>query len=219
MIERKFLIGISGGSGSGKTTIANALYNYFGEKSCIISEDDYYKDTSLMEGFGSPDFDFDHPRIRDHEKLSIDLANFKNGIKFEQPIYDFVNHCRKKETKTIIPTQFLIIEGTHLFVNEEIRNCFDLKIYVDTNEDERFSRRLKRDIIERGRTKESVETAYYNIVRPAHYLHTEPTRKYANLILDCNESKNITYEKAINDNVQIIIDYFNIWHKNAAIDL
>lgn len=209
MENQKFLIGISGGSGSGKTTIAEALCNRLGDNACFISEDDYYKDTSLMEGFDKPNFDFDHPRIRDHEKLAIDLNKYIQNQSFEQPLYDFVHHCRKKETKTIKPKKFLIMEGTHLLVSPIIRDLFNLKIYVDTNEDTRFARRLNRDIVERGRTKESVEEVYYKIVRPAHYLHTEPTRNFADLILDCNENTNCTIEDAIISHLEIIINHLN----------
>lgn len=207
MISNKILIGLSGGSGSGKTTIAMALADYFGDKAFFISEDDYYKDTSIMEGFGTDDFDFDDPIIRDHDLLIADLKKYHLGIEFEHPLYDFTNHCRKTETKKVIPKPILIMEGTHLFVNPQVRDEFTLKIFVHTDEEIRYKRRLKRDICERGRTPECVQKMYENIVKPAHYKFTEPTKGFADLILDCNDAPN-------KDQNQIIMEHvYNISSK------
>lgn len=186
-MQRPKIIGISGGSGSGKTTLAAALYRAIGAGNAVlISEDDYYKNTASLPGFGDPDFNYDDPIIRDHELLLEHLGKFSLGKEFQKPIYDFANHCRKLETETIFPCQFWILEGTHALVNVQIREKFDFKVYVETAEELRFARRLARDITERGRTEESVIFQYNKNVMPSHLKWTEPTREFADLIVENN---------------------------------
>lgn len=189
MAEKPKIIGISGGSGSGKTTLALALYNRLGhDNAVLISEDDYYKNTATMPGFGDPDFNYDDPIIRDHELLLAHLNDFTNGISFQKPLYDFANHCRHQRTEEVMPCKYWILEGTHTLVNPKIRSILDYKIYVDSDESVRFKRRLARDINERGRTKESVIEQFNKNVKPSHIKWTEPTRDFADLIVENNNN-------------------------------
>ncbi len=187
MAQKPKIIGISGGSGSGKTTLAKAIYKALGDKKAVlISEDDYYKDTATLPGFGDPDFNYDDPIIRDHELLLAHLNEFARGKSFHKPVYDFKNHCRSSVTEEIKPREFWILEGTHTLVNAKIRSVLDYKIYVDTDEDVRFARRLARDITERGRTEESVIEQFHKNVKPSHIRWTEPTRQFADIIIENN---------------------------------
>lgn len=184
MNKKPILIGITGGSGSGKTTIADCLAKSFGlESAVLISEDDYYKDTSLMPGFDEPDFDFDTPEIRDHELLLGHIIMFKAGEGFEKPIYDFTKHCRSENNHRIEPCEIWILEGTHTLHCPQIRAQLDLKIFVDTSENVRYRRRLRRDVEERARTPESVIAQFWNSVQPGHDKWTEPQKAFADIIL------------------------------------
>lgn len=205
MRDKAFLIGISGGSGSGKTTIAQKLFETLSPDCAFISEDDYYKDTSSMAGFDAKYFDFDNPIIRDHELLINDLAIFLENKAINHPIYDFENHCRKQETKTIVPSKFLIIEGTHTLFNPQLREKFDLKIFVHADEEIRFSRRLARDISERGRSVESVYEQFARCVKPGHDKWTEPSRQFADVILDCNDPPNFDIGERLSQNLGLIL--------------
>lgn len=184
------IIGICGGSGSGKTTLALALQSLLGaEKAVFITEDDYYMDVAGLSGFGTPDFDFDNPIIRDHDALFLDLNTYKNGKAFAKPKYDFTNHCRHKETETIIPKKYCIIEGTHVFYNPQIRDIFDFKIFIDAPEAVRFSRRLARDINERGRTEQCVIEQFDKNVRPGHEKWTQPFKPFADFIVENGQNR------------------------------
>jgi|APTNR8051073442_1049403.scaffolds.fasta_scaffold04802_7 uridine kinase len=184
MNKKPVLIGITGGSGSGKTTIADCLAKSYGaERAILICEDDYYKDTSLMPGYDKPGFDFDTPEIRDHRLLLEHIALFKKGIAFEKPIYDFTNHCRSINTQRILPCDIWILEGTHALHNPQIRSQMELKIFVETSEDVRYHRRLRRDVKERGRVEEEVIAQFWSSVRPGHEKWTEPQKQHADLVL------------------------------------
>lgn len=198
------IIGITGGSGSGKTTIARGLVNSFTTNCAIlISEDDYYKDVAHLSGFGSPDFDFDTPEIRDHELLLEHIKLFKQGMSFKKPIYDFVNHCRSEKTQTIEPCDIWVIEGTHALHNHQIRKEYDLTIFVHAEESIRFERRLRRDIEERGRTEESVKLQFEKFVRPGHEKWTEPQKAHAQIIINGGQNiapiSDIEMENAIKE--------------------
>jgi uridine kinase len=184
MNKKPILIGITGGSGSGKTTIADNLAKSLGhERAVLISEDDYYKDTSLMPGFDEPDFDYDTPAIRDHELLLAHIVLFKAGLGFEKPVYDFTKHCRSKNVHRIEPCEVWVLEGTHALHSQQIRAQLDLKIFVDTSEEVRYHRRLRRDVEERARTPESVIEQFWNSVQPGHEKWTEPQKAFADIIL------------------------------------
>lgn len=178
------LIGISGGTGSGKSTVAQEIYRKFGE-SCIamIEQDSYYKDQSSLLMDERVKTNYDHPDAFDTPLLIEHLKKLSKGENIEKPIYDFSIHTRKKETIKVEPRDIIIVEGILVFQDLELRNMLDIKIYVDTDADVRIIRRLVRDINERGRTVQSVIDQYLNVVRPMHMQFTEPTKRYADIIV------------------------------------
>jgi len=176
------IIGICGGSGSGKTTIVKKIEEIFTDF-VFMPQDNYYKSAENITNRNITDFNFDHPDAFDTELLVEHLSSLKQGKSIEMPEYDFVHHRRKDQRIHTEPKKVVIFEGIMIFFKKELRDLIDLKIYVDTPDDIRFIRRLERDIIERGRTVESVIRQYMDKVRPGHYEFTDPTKSYADLII------------------------------------
>ena len=178
------LIGIAGGSGSGKTLIAKTICSELGSKRVLLLyQDSYYKDLSHLSIEERNSRNFDHPDAIDTALLIEHLRSLRCGRTIEQPIYDFVTHTRTKETVEIGPHAIIVLEGILIFENVELRDLMDIKIYVDTDPDIRVIRRLRRDTLERGRTMESVIHQYEESVRPMHLQFVEPSKRYANLIV------------------------------------
>lgn len=183
-MKTPLFIGITGGSGSGKTTIVNKIFSEVPEKSiAIIEQDSYYKDQSHLSFEERCKTNYDHPFAFDTDLLIEHIELLKNGHAIEKPLYDYEIHNRKKETMLIEPKEIIIIEGLLVFYDERIRNLLDMKIFVDTDADLRLIRRIIRDINERARTVDSVIAQYINTVRPAHEQFIEPTKKYADIIV------------------------------------
>ncbi|MFQ5648614.1 MAG: uridine kinase [bacterium] len=184
MSERGILIGIAGGTGSGKTLVAKNIYSELGsEKVVRICQDSYYKDLSHLSEPQRHEQNFDHPDAIDTELMVEQLKALLRGETIRQPIYDFVTHTRPNRFKTIGPHSIIVLEGILIFDNPELRALMDIKIYVDTDADIRFIRRVKRDMLERGRTIESVIQQYEASVRPMHLQFVEPSKRYADLIV------------------------------------
>ena len=176
------IIGISGGSGSGKTTIVQRISQIIPDFT-FLAQDSYYKSAEFVDNENITAFNFDHPAAFDTDLMVEQLRALKGGETIQVPVYDFVHHLRKAETLTVAPRNLVIFEGIMVFVDPRVRELLDLKLYVDTPDDIRFIRRLKRDITERGRTVESVITQYLDVVRPGHLEFVEPTKAYADLII------------------------------------
>lgn len=176
------VIGVTGGSGSGKSTIVRKISEVCPDFVCI-SQDSYYKSASFVNNSNITAFNFDHPDSFDTDLLCQNLRDLKDGKAVDIPQYDFVKHCRKTETLHIEPKPLIVLDGLMILHDERLRNILDLKIYVDTPADIRFIRRLQRDIAERGRTVESVIEQYVNVVRPGHFNFIEPSKEYADLIV------------------------------------
>ena len=176
------LIGITGGSGSGKSTVVRKIYEAHHDAVCI-EQDNYYKSASYINNDNITAYNFDHPDAFDMDLMMQNLMDLKSGKAIEMPQYDFVTHSRKNEMVRLDPKKIIILDGLMVLYDERIRNLLDLKIYVDTPADIRFIRRLKRDITERGRTMESVIKQYTEVVRPGHYNFIEPTKEYADIII------------------------------------
>ncbi len=179
------IIGIAGGTASGKTTIAKILYEQalpIGSVA-MLRMDDYYKDNTTLSLEERRKINFDHPDAYDIDLFMEHLKELKKGHPVQKPVYDFVVSNRMQETETINPGNVIIVEGILLFAIPKLRNLFDIKIYVETPDDIRFIRRLKRDIEKRGRSIESVVNQYLETVRPMHETFVEPSKKYADLII------------------------------------
>ncbi|QMU98836.1 uridine kinase [Borrelia sp. A-FGy1] len=175
------IIGIAGGSGSGKTTVVNKISEVIPEF-VLISQDNYYKSVGDYE-YQFLNVNFDHPDAFDNNLFYEQLRKLKHNEPINMPLYDFINHIRKPETIEIYPTPVVIVEGIMIFVEERVRNLIDLKIYIDTPNDIRFIRRLERDMSKRGRTLKSVIEQYLNTTRAGYYRFIEPTKEYADLII------------------------------------
>lgn len=176
------VIGITGGSGSGKTTVVRKI-SEISDRFVYISQDSYYKSASFVNNSNITAFNFDRPDAFDTDLMCSQLKDLKEGRAIDMPQYDYVTHSRKKETVHIEPAPVIIVDGLMVLYDQRLRDLMDLKIYVDTPADIRFIRRLQRDISERGRTVESVIKQYMEVVRPGHYEFIEPSKEYADLII------------------------------------
>lgn len=188
-------IGIAGGTGSGKTTVVQQIIDQLPEgEVCVISQDSYYKDTSHLTYDQRVEINFDHPQAIDFDLLTDHLRELQNGNPIQQPVYSFVEHNRTKETLTTFPKKVVIVEGILILTHPEIRELLDLKIYVHADSDERLIRRLKRDIVERGRDLEEVLHRYQTTLKPMHQEFIEPTKEYADIIIPTNRYNTVAVE-------------------------
>ena len=185
MNDKAIIIGIAGGSASGKTSIAAKVYEAFEEKHqvVIIKQDDYYKDQSDLPMEERVKTNFDHPLAFDTDLLVKHLKMLKQKVAIEKPTYDYTQHTRSNITEVIEGKDVLILEGIFVLAEEEVRKQCDILVYVDTDGDIRFIRRLRRDMEERGRSLDSVCEQYLNTVRPMHEQFIEPSKKYAHIII------------------------------------
>lgn len=183
-MKKCLCIGIAGGTGSGKTTVAEMVAEEVGrERVQVIVQDNYYRSLAHLPEAERAKQNFDHPDAIDVALMASHISALKSGEPVQMPIYDFRTHTRTGETKLVEPREILIVEGILVLVLEEVRKLLDVKLYVDTDDDLRFIRRLRRDIAERGRTVESVIQQYLTTVRPMHLEFVEKSRRYADIIL------------------------------------
>ena len=182
--DRKIcILGVAGGSASGKTTIIKKIQEYFGEDIAVISHDNYYKAHDDMPFEERCKLNYDHPDSFESEKMAEDVRKLLKGQPIDMPTYDYRNHNRAKETIRIEPKTVIIMEGILILENRELRDLMDIKIYVDTDADERLIRRIQRDMIERARSIESIIAQYSNTVKPMHEEFVEPSKRYADIII------------------------------------
>ena len=181
---KPYLIGIAGGSGSGKTSIANIIFKYLGVSECLLfSMDTYYKDLTEEQQKNISEYNFDHPDALDFELLNSHINSLMNWESINMPTYDFNTSSRGKETKKLYPNKIIIFEGILAFHDKRIRDLMDIKIFVDLDGDIRLSRRIYRDIIDRGREMKTVIDRYHKFVKPAFEIFIKPTRKFADIII------------------------------------
>ena len=182
-MKRAFIIGIAGGTGSGKTTLADNIVKHFGKNITLLCHDDYYKAHDDLPYSKREKLNYDHPDAFDSELLISHLEALRRGESIECPIYDYTIHNRSDRTKTIHPTPVILLEGILIFDSAELRSLFDMKIFVDTDADVRILRRIVRDVRHRERTLESVISQYLTTVKPMHEAFVEPSKKYADIIV------------------------------------
>ncbi len=178
-----WIIGIAGGSASGKSTVVRRLRDYFGDDIGFVSHDSYYKAHDDLTYEERCRLNYDHPDALETDRMVEDLRRLKEGHEIECPVYDFTVHNRSAETVKVQPKRVVIVEGIMILENRELRSLLDLKVYVDADADERITRRLIRDMKERGRSAESVVNQYIATVKPMHEKYVEPTKKYADIII------------------------------------
>lgn len=179
-----FIIGIAGGTGSGKTTVVRKLTERLPKgEVVVIPQDSYYKDSSHVPVEERQNINFDHPDAFDWVLLEQHIAQLKQEMSIEQPIYDYITCTRQKETVHIEPKEIIIVEGIMALSDKELREQMDLKIFVDADGDDRLIRVISRDIVERGRTAESVMERYQRVLKPMHEQFIEPCKRYADVII------------------------------------
>ena len=177
------LIGVAGGIGSGKTTLTHHLKEHFGEDVTVIGHDSYYKRQEGKTYEERAKQNYDHPSAFDTDLLIEHLQALKRGESIQCPVYSYTDHNRTDQTVTVHPAKVIIVEGILIFQNPVLRDMFDIKLFVETDADERILRRALRDVEERGRTLQSVVTQYLTTVKPMHDQYVEPSRKYADIIV------------------------------------
>lgn len=181
------IIGIAGGTGSGKTTVVEQVAHEFPDHEVtVISQDSYYKDTSDLSYEERVLINFDHPESIDFDLLEQHLLELKAGNAIDQPVYSFVDHNRTGETVRTAPSKVIIVEGILILTMPRIRSLFDIKVYIDCDSDERLIRRLKRDLADRGRDLKEVLDRYQSTLKPMHQQFIEPTKAYADVIIPTN---------------------------------
>ena len=178
------IIGIAGGTGSGKTTVVNQICNYFCKNEVVvIPQDSYYRDNSDLPMEERRKLNFDHPDAIDFKLLIEHLNALRHGHSVEQPTYSYITCTRSKETVTVHPAPIIIVEGILIFTNHELRRLMDILVYVDADADDRLLRVISRDIMERGKSVSDVMRKYQETIKPMHLQFIEPTKRYADLIL------------------------------------
>lgn len=189
------IIGIAGGTGSGKTTVVHKIMKELPESEVgIISQDSYYKENNGLSFDERALINFDHPRAIDFELLVSHLKELKSGKTIEQPVYSFVTHNRTEDTILTHPRKVIIVEGILILANPELRDMFDVKVFVHADSDERLIRRVKRDIAERGRDMEEVLNRYQTTLKPMHHQFIEPTKAFADIIIPNDKHNNVAID-------------------------
>lgn len=210
MVKKPIIIGVAGGSGSGKTSVARAIYDHFqGGSIMMIEQDYYYKDQSHLTFEERLLQNYDHPLAFDIDLLIHQVHELISGRPVEKPVYDYANHTRAAETIPLEPKDVIILEGILVLDDERLRDLMDIKLYVDTDADLRFIRRLMRDTNERGRSLESVVDQYTTVVRPMHTQFIEPTKRYADVIIPVGGENKVAIDLLI-AKIQTILEQKDI---------
>lgn len=198
------IIGIAGGTASGKTTVAQKIKEVFGSNVELVSHDYYYLPHNDMTYEERTKINYDHPNAFETDRLIRDIRDLKAGKAVDVPVYDFTIHNRVDETVRVEPKRVIIVEGILVFENEELRRLMDIKIFVDTDSDERLARRILRDVKERGRSLDSVLTQYTTTVKPMHDQFVEPSKRYADVIIPRGGQNSVALEM-INERIKSIL--------------
>lgn len=191
------IIGVSGGSASGKTTVANRIKEACKDSVVLLSHDFYYASLNHLTMEERVKLNFDHPNAFDTDRLIEDLEQLKAGHAIKRPVYSYTEYTRLEDTVTVNPVKVIILEGLLIFENAKLRELMDIKIFVDTDADERLMRRITRDVNERGRSVDSVINQYTDTVKPMHDLFVEPYKKYADVIIPRGGSNHVAVDMLV----------------------
>lgn len=202
------IIGVCGGTASGKTTIVNKISRKFDNDLVVLAHDHYYKKYDNLSYNERTELNFDHPNAFDTDLLIEHIRELKNGNSIERPVYNYAIHNRSDEFVVVQPKSVIVVEGIMILENKELRDLMDIKIYVQTDSDERVIRRIQRDVLERDRTLESVITQYRETVKPMHDIFVEPNKKYADIIVPFGGDNSIAIEM-IMESIRKIIKKHN----------
>ena len=182
-MDNILVIGIAGGTGSGKTTLVKRIKEQFGDVVSVLSHDNYYRRLDHLAFEDRCKVNYDEPKALETELMSVHLEQLRQGVAIDCPVYDFAEHNRSNETLRIEPRQVIIVEGILIFENKQLRDLMDIRIFVDTDADIRICRRIKRDVNKRGRSMESVIEQYQTTVKPMHEKYVEPSKRYAHIVV------------------------------------
>ena len=199
------VIGVAGGTGSGKSTLVKRLQETFGENVVTLCHDFYYKAHNELAYDERTKLNYDHPAAFDTDMLVDHIRTLRSNVPIEHPVYSFVEHNRTAERVAIKPSRVIIVDGILIFENEELRKLMDIKVFVDTDADIRLARRILRDVSERGRTMQSVIEQYTNTVKPMHEQFVEPSKKYADIIIPEGGFNSVAVGMLI-ENIRSLID-------------
>ena len=204
MMKNTIVIGIAGGTGSGKTTLINEIRKEFHDEIAILSHDFYYKEHSDLPFEEREKLNYDHPNAFETDLMIEHIRQMKEGKAIERPVYDFVIHNRKAETVRVEPSKVIIVEGILIFENKELLDLFDIKVFIDTDADVRIIRRILRDVRERGRSLDSVITQYLTTVKLMHEEFVEPSKKNADIIIPEGGYNSVALEM-LNDRIKNLL--------------
>ena len=192
------VIGIAGGTGSGKTSVTNRILDHLErDRVVVIQHDSYYKDISSYGGLTPAEVNFDHPDSLETALLVEHISELRAGRGVDQPMYDFNTHKRLSSTKRLVPKEIIIIEGILIFVDDDLRDLMDIKVFIDTDADERLLRRIQRDMLERGRSVDSVIQQYIKTVKPMHLEFVEPSKHWADIIIPRGAENNVAIDMLV----------------------
>ncbi|MFM1525224.1 MULTISPECIES: uridine kinase [Helcococcus] len=209
-MENVTIIGVCGGSASGKTTIVDKLRKKYENDLVVLGHDFYYKAHNDLSFDQRADLNYDHPSAFDTDRLIEDVKKLKNGEEIYRPVYDYSIHNRSDEVVLVKPKPVIVVEGILILENKELRDMMDIKVFVEADADERILRRIQRDVIERGRTLESVITQYRDTVKIMHDTFIEPSKKYADIIIPYGGKNVIAIEMLMNTISSIVDNHKNL---------
>lgn len=203
---KQLVIGIAGGTGSGKTTVTNKILEHLDRnRVAVIQHDSYYKDISTHGGVLPEEVNFDHPDSLETDLLIQHVQSLRSGHPVEQPIYNFTNHRRLEATQRLEPKNIIIIDGILIFVEKRLRDLMDIRLFVDTDADERLIRRIRRDILERGRSIDSVMNQYIKTVKPMHLEFVEPSKHWADIIIPRGAENGVAIDMVVS-RIRMMLD-------------
>ena len=198
MNKEPIVIGIAGGTNSGKSTFVKAISREFGDKISLLSHDFYYRKRDNLSYEERCKVNYDHPDAFETDLMIQHIKDLKEGKSVMHPVYDFTVHNRSSEVEEVKPSSVIVVEGILMFENQELRDLCDVKLFIDVPADIRILRRVKRDIVKRGRTIESVMAQYLTTVRPMHEIYVEPTKRYADVIIPDGGKNKVALEMVVN---------------------